>query len=63
MLTQKNAMEIRALGRQGMGIKEIARKLGVSRKTVRTNLRNGVPAAFGPREPRPTKVDPFKGHR
>ncbi len=31
MLTQENAVEIRVLARQGMGIKEIARALGVSR--------------------------------
>ena len=55
-------MEIRVLACQGMGIKEIARELGVSRNTVRKYLRNGVSAAYGPRKPRPTKLDPFKGH-
>jgi len=60
MLTQENAVEIRVLARQGMGIKEIARELGVSRNTVRKYLRNGVQAAYAPREPRPTKLDPYK---
>lgn len=60
MLTQENAVEIRVLARQGMGIKEIARALGVSRNTVRKYLHNHDPVAYSPRERRPTKLDPYK---
>ena len=46
MLTQEQAVEIRVLARQGMGIREIARQMGCSRNTVKRYLRDGVvPAA------------------
>ena len=38
MLTQERRVEIRVLHRQGMGIRAIARELGMSRKTVRRYL-------------------------
>src|SRR6478735_1824615 len=53
MLTQEQAVEIKVMARRGMGIREIARELGCSRNTVKR---------YGPREPRPTKLDPFKNH-
>jgi transposase len=39
MLTQEQAVEIRVLKRQGMGIRAIAKELGLSRRTVRSSLR------------------------
>jgi transposase len=59
MLTQEQAVEIRVLRRQGMGIRAIARELGVSRVTVRRYLRDSKAARYGPREPRPTKLGPY----
>src|SRR5436190_2543182 len=59
MLTQEQAVEIRILRRQGMGIRAIARELGVSRVTVRRYLQDPGAARYGPREPRPTKVGAY----
>ena len=53
-------MEIRVLQRQGLGIRAIARELGCSRTTVRRYLREELATRYGPRQPRPTKLDDFK---
>lgn len=55
-------MEIRVLARQGKGIREIARTLGVSRNTVRRYLKTDTPPSYPPRAPRPSKLDPFKAY-
>ena len=60
MLTQEQAVEIRVLARQGMGIREIARQMGCSRNTVKRYLREAGASRYGPRAPRPTKLDAFK---
>jgi transposase len=60
MLTQEQAVEIRVLARRGMGLREIARHTGLSRNTVRRYLRQPEVRGYGPRVPRPTKLDPFK---
>jgi transposase len=60
MLTQEQAVEIRVLARQGVGIREIARQLGCSRNTVRRYLQEDEVPRYGPRAPRPTKLDAFK---
>lgn len=39
MLIREAIMEIRILSRRGMGIRQMARELGVSRNTVRKYLR------------------------
>jgi transposase len=53
--------EIRAMRAvEGLSIKEIARRTGHSRNTVRSALRNPEPPSYGPRSPRPSKLDPFK---
>jgi transposase len=62
MLTQENQVEIRVLARQGMGIRAIARELEVSRNTVRRVLRGQAPRRYGPRRPRPTKLDSYKAY-
>lgn len=53
-------MEIRVLARRGMGLRQIARQLGLSRNTVRRYLRQPPLQGYGPRAPRATKLDPFK---
>ncbi|MCA1700304.1 MAG: IS21 family transposase, partial [Actinobacteria bacterium] len=44
----------------GLSIKEIVRRTGRSRNTVRAALRAPEPPSYGPRSPRPSKLDPFK---
>ena len=55
-------MEIDVLHRQGKGIREIARDAGVSRNTVRAVLRGEHDGQYGPRLPRPSKLDPYKDY-
>jgi len=46
---------------EGLPIKEIGRRSGHSRNTIRAALRGPVPPPrYGPRAPRPSKLDPFK---
>ncbi len=52
-------MKIRELNRQGMGIRAIARTLGISRQVVRKTLQQTVPERYRKRPPRPRKLDPF----
>jgi transposase len=59
MLRQEQRVEIRVLARQGKGIRAIARELGISRTTVRRHLADPAAGGYGPRAPRPTKLDPF----
>ena len=57
MLDVEDWAEIRRLHRaEGLSIKEITRRLGVARKTVRTALRSDSPPVFD-RKPRPSAVD------
>ena len=45
------------LHRQGLTISAIAQRTGLDRKTVRKYIAAGLePPAYGPRQPRPTKV-------
>jgi transposase len=60
MHSLETIVEISVLARQGKSIKGIARDLGISRNTVRRYLRTGGPPNYGPRAPRPTKLDPYK---
>lgn len=62
MLTQEQSVEIKVLWRQGMGIRAIARELGISRKTVRRYLEDPNAGQYGPRAPRPTKLAPFEAY-
>ncbi len=53
--------EIRAMRVvEGLSIKEIARRTGHSRNTIRSALRSPEPPRYGPRTPRPSKLDPHK---
>jgi transposase len=49
---------MRAVGR--LSIKEIARRTGHSRNTVRSALRSPEAPRYGPRATRPSKLDPFR---
>jgi transposase len=60
MLTQEQAVEIRVMARQGMSVRQIARELGCSRNTVKRYLREAQASRYGPRQPRPTKLEVFK---
>lgn len=62
MLTQEQSVEIKVLWRQGMGIRAIARELGISRTTVRRYLEDPDAGQYGPRAPRPTKLAPFEAY-
>ena len=50
------------MARRGMRIREIARELGCSRNTVKRYLHDGKASRYGPRQPRGTKLDPFKDY-
>ena len=50
------------MARRGEGVRGIARQLGCSRNTVRRYLRDDRAARYGPRAPRPCKLDPFHGY-
>lgn len=52
-------MEIDVLYRQGKGIRAIAREMGIARNTVRAILNGEHRGRYGPREPRPTKLEPY----
>src|SRR6187200_631376 len=48
------------LHRQGLCFSAIALQLGIDRKTVRKYLARGLEApVYGPRQPRPRRIDPF----
>jgi transposase len=62
MFAKELQVEIQVLARQGKGIREIARLLNCSRKAVRRVLRGQAMERYGPRAPRPTKVDAYKAY-
>ena len=56
-------MEIWILKRQGKSIRAIARELSMSRETVRRYLRSPeLEPVYGPRAPKPSKLDPHKAY-
>jgi len=54
-------VDVVSLHRQGLSIKGIARKLGISRNAVRRALRRGGPPKYE-RPPAPSKLDPYKDY-
>lgn len=62
MLTLEEAVTIQVLSKQGRGVREMARELGVSRNTVRKYHRDGKPQRYGPRPARPSKLDAFEAY-
>lgn len=55
-------MEIEVLHRQGNCIREIAQEMGIARNTVRAIFARRTQDQYDPREPRPSKLDPYKPH-
>ncbi len=62
MLTMELQVEIEILYRQGKGVREIARETGLPRNTIRDILRGEHDGQYGPRKPRPTKLDEHKDY-
>jgi len=61
MITQKEWVDIVSLHRQGLSIRAISARLGVSRNTVRAALRReGPPIRQG--RALPSKLDPYKDY-
>jgi transposase len=50
---------LQELKRQGLSITQIAAVTGFNRRTIRNSLADPVAPRYGPRAPRPTKLDPF----
>ena len=60
MLKTGELFVILDLHRQGLSVSAIARQLELDRKTVRKYIARGLePPVYGPRAPRPTKIEPF----
>lgn len=53
-------MEIKILKRQGKSLRAIALEAGVAVNTVRKYLQGDGSPAYGPRPPRPWKLDPYR---
>jgi transposase-like protein len=54
---------IHELHQEGLSISAIARRTGLSRKTVRKYLQQGLKVPrYGPRAPRPQLLDPFRAY-
>jgi transposase len=54
--------EIRRMSRVGrLSQREIHRRTGVHRDTIRRALASPEPPSYGPRSKRPSKLDPFLG--
>jgi transposase len=62
MLQKEQWMQIHVLKAQGLSLREIARRLGVSRNTVTRYLASHDVPRYKQREPRPTKLDPFQAY-
>jgi len=60
MLRGDNILEIHELHAQGMSIRAIARRTGLSRNTVVKALQRREIWHYKPRQPKPSKLDPFK---
>jgi transposase len=59
MLTVEEWMDIHLLAKQGLSVRAIARRTGLSRNTVRRTLAQKTPQPFQ-QPPRASKLDPFK---
>ena len=60
VITWERCMEIGILRRQGRSLRAIARETGLAVNTVRKHLAEEGPPRYGPRPPRPSKLDVFK---
>lgn len=61
MTRQEVWMDVKLMHRQGASIREIARRTGLSRVTVRKILSQKAPRPYGPRAPRPGLLEPYVG--
>jgi transposase len=61
MLRMEGWMEVLGMFQRGMSQSEIARQLGLDRKTVRKYLRQ-PPQGYRPRPSRPWKLDPYRSY-
>lgn len=61
MISLEEWVDVVTLRKQGLSIRAISRRLGVSRNTVRRTLRRGGPPKYV-RPPRPSKLDPYKDY-
>jgi transposase len=59
MTRQEVWMDIKLMHRQGASIREIARRTGLSRVTVRKILSQKAPKPYTPRPKRPGLLEPF----
>jgi transposase len=59
VLRGDNVTEIEELRRSGVSLCEISRLTGFDRKTIRKYLENPEVPVYGPREPRPSLLDPY----
>lgn len=62
MLRGGDVHDIQAFKRQGLSIQQISQLTGYDRKTVRKYLQQSSLPRYGPRAPRPTKLDPYKAY-
>ena len=63
MITQEIYVDIHVLHKQGLSIRAIARKLKLSRNTVRRHLSRPTEVPkYQERAKRPTKLDPYKDY-
>jgi transposase len=60
MLKEEEVMEVKILHRQGLGIRAISRRLGISRNTVRQYLRTKEKPYYKKRPERFSKLEPWK---
>lgn len=60
MITRGEFFVIKEMYERGMSISDIARELGIDRKTVRKYIHSPNPPSKIKRKPRKSKLDPFK---
>lgn len=63
MLTKEELIVLRHYAKEGLTKTAIAKTLGINRRTVHRHLSNGnEEPGYGPRPPRPSKLDHYKGY-